>query len=96
MTTLSKKAINMDSRIFVGELYPSLPEEVEALPNRRVPLDMYIYGPGLQSAHNLQRKILKQEKNWRLNGELVHGPEDSPDRYAELQPGDFAVFEFSG
>jgi hypothetical protein len=93
---VKQKAINMDARVFVGELYPSLPEEVDTLPNHRVPLDLYLFGPGLQDAHNLQRKILKQEKNWRLNGELVNGPEDSPDRYAELQPGDFAVFEFSG
>jgi hypothetical protein len=93
---VKQKAINMDSQILVEKLYPSLPEAVESQSNKRVPLDMYLFGPGLRDAHNLQRKILKQQKNWRLNGELVHGPVDLPDRYNQLRPGDFALFEFSG
>jgi hypothetical protein len=44
---------------------------------------------------NLQRKILKQEKNWRLDGELVHNPDDQPQRFDELSPDDIAVFEFN-
>jgi hypothetical protein len=93
---VKQKAFNLDARVLVDSLYPSLPEAVEALSNKRVPLDLYFFGPGLNGEHNLQRKILKQEKNWRLNGELVHGPDDFPGRYNELRPGDFAVIEFSG
>jgi hypothetical protein len=91
-----QKAINMDAAIFVRQLYPSLPEAVLTLPGRRVPLDISIFGPGTAPVHNLQRKILKQEKNWRLNGEYIDNPDDAPDRYNELREGDFAVFEFTG
>jgi hypothetical protein len=93
---VKQKAFNLDARILVDALYPSLPEIVETLSSKRIPLDLYFFGPGLQGEHNLQRKILKQEKNWRLNGELVHGPEDFPERYNQLRPGDFALIEFSG
>jgi Domain of unknown function (DUF3883) len=91
-----QKAVNMDAAVFVRQLYPSLPEAVLTLPGRRVPLDISMYGPGTAPVHNLQRKILKQEKNWRLNGEYIDGPDDAPNRYNELREGDFAVFEFTG
>ncbi len=93
---VKQKAFNLDAQTLVDRLYPSLPEVVETLSNKRIPLDVYFFGPGLQGAHNLQRKILKQQKNWRLNGELVHGPEDFPNRYEDLRPDDFALIEFSG
>lgn len=86
----------MDAAVFVRQLYPSLPEAVLTLPGGRVPLDLSIYGPGTAPVHNLQRKILKQEKNWRLNGEYIDNPDDTPNRYNELREGDFAVFEFTG
>jgi len=44
----------------------------------------------------LQRKILRQEKNWRLNGEMIDNPESEPNRYDVLTEADFALFEFSG
>jgi hypothetical protein len=93
---VKQKGFNLDAKTLVDKLYPSLPEVVETLANKRVPLDTYFFGPGLQGAHNLQRKILKQQKNWRLNGEFVAGPVDFRERYDEIQPGDFALFEFSG
>jgi Domain of unknown function (DUF3883) len=86
----------MDAAVFVRQLYPSLPEAALTLPGRRVPPDISIYGPGTAPMHNLQRKILKQEKNWRLNGEYIDNPDDAPNRYNELREGDFAVFEFTG
>jgi Domain of unknown function (DUF3883) len=92
----NQKGFNLDARVLVRSLYPLLPEVVTTLPNQRVPLDLYFYGPGLAGAHNLQRKILKQEKNWRLNGEFVENPDDAPTRYNVLRSGDFALFEFSG
>jgi hypothetical protein len=91
-----QKAINMDAGVFVRQLYPSLPEAVLALPRGQVPLDLSIYGPGTAPVHKQIRKILKQQKNWRLNGEYIDNPDDAPDRYNELREGDFAVFEFTG
>lgn len=88
-----QKAFNLDRAVFVDELYPSLPL---AIGNDRVPINLSIFGPGLERLHNLQRKILKQQKNWRLNGELIFDPPESPGRYASLTRGDFAVFEFIG
>jgi hypothetical protein len=90
-----QKAFNLDSKVLVGGLYPQLGEP-STIPVPRFHLDLYLLGPGLAPAHNLQRKILKQQKNWRLNGELIDGPEEDPDRYNVLRPGDFAVFEFFG
>lgn len=90
-----QKAFNLDTRILVGDFYPQLGEPSN-LPYPRFPLDLYLFGPGLAPANNLQRKILKQQKNWRLNGELIHSPEDDPRRYEPLVPGDFAFLEFSG
>ena len=60
-----QKAFNLDRAVFDDELYPSLPL---AIGNDRVPINLSIFGPGLEGLHNLQRKILKQQKNWRLNG----------------------------
>jgi hypothetical protein len=59
-------------------------------------VNLWIFGPGKAEQINLQRKILKQQKNWRLDGELIHNPDDDKTRYATLQKGDFAIIEFSG
>ncbi|MCL2591638.1 MAG: DUF3883 domain-containing protein [Betaproteobacteria bacterium] len=91
----NQKAFNLDARVLVGRLYPQLGEP-PLVPQPRYPLDLYLYGPGLAPANNLQRKILKQEKNWRLNGELIDNPIGAPDLYNILAPGDFVLFEFSG
>lgn len=90
-----QKAFNLDASVLVDELYPQLGEPA-LVPQPRYPLDLYLCGPGLAPANNLQRKILKQHKNWRLNGELIDNPVDSPELYNVLVPGDFALFEFSG
>lgn len=81
--------------MFVDRLYPVL----SAAPVERLPLDLYLYGPGLAPERNLQRKIIKGRtyKNWRLNGEFVDAqPDDPPDRYSVLEEGDIAVFDFVG
>jgi len=91
----NQKAFNLDASVLVGRLYPQLGEP-SLVPQPRYPLDLYLYGPGLGPANNLQRKILKQEKNWRLNGEMIDNPIESPELYNVLAPGDFALFEFSG
>ncbi|MEJ1414260.1 MAG: hypothetical protein RPU13_13470 [Candidatus Sedimenticola sp. (ex Thyasira tokunagai)] len=90
-----QKAFNLDAAIFVKELYPGLPERME-IDSDRLPLDLLIYGPGMAGLHNLQRKILKQQKNWRLNGELIVDPPEEADRYNQLTRGDFAIMEFLG
>ncbi len=90
-----QKAFNLDARILVTALYPMLGHP-SSVPIPRYPIDLDLLGPGLMPAHNLQRKILKQQKNWRLNGEFIDNPDDFPGRYNTLSPGDFAVFEFSG
>lgn len=92
-----QKSINLNANVFIDELFPSLPD-ASAETNGRIPLDLYIYGPGHSGVHNLQRKILKGTtyKNWRLDGEVIANPESQPDRYNILEPGDFAVFDFQG
>lgn len=91
----NQKAINLNASTFVKVLYPSFPDAVLET-DGRAKLDLYFYGPGLADAHNLQRKILRQQKNWRLNGEFVNNPIDDPERYNCLSPGDILVMEFVG
>jgi hypothetical protein len=87
-----QKAINLDRRILVDEVYPALRSPVSP---QRFPVDLYLYGPGLKEEYNLQRKILKQQKNWRLDGELVPNPDSDPVRFDNLHPGDLSVLEFN-
>jgi len=92
-----QKAFNLDVEVFVNKLYPGLPERDRMDINQnRIPLDLSIFGPGKAELHNLQRKILKQQKNWRLDGELIHNPTEEKNRYDSLRKGDFAIIEFSG
>lgn len=90
-----QKALNLNSDVLVDEFYP---DQKNVTANTRIPVSLYIYGPGMQEVHMLQRKILKSpgSKNWRLNGELIYSPEENLDRYAALKPGDIAVLGFEG
>lgn len=88
-----QKAFNLDRAVFIDVLYPSLPVAVGEGP---VKVALSIRGPGMAPAQNLMRKILKQDKNWRLNGELIFDPPDTKNLYAALQKGDFAIIEFIG
>lgn len=88
----NQKALNLNANIFVGKFYPALRQSGD---QDRFPIDLYLYGPGTADEYNLQRKILKQEKNWRLDGEMIHNPEDQPQRFDHLAPNDLAVFEFN-
>ncbi len=90
-----QKAFNLDRSVFIDLLYPSLPDSLDVSKDR-IPLDLSIFGPGLAGLHNLQRKILKQQKNWRLNGELIYSPPEVANRYDPLQKGDFAIICFAG
>lgn len=94
----NQKSINLNRDVFIDKLYPALPE-IAKQSNYRIPLDLNIFGPGTHQLHNVQRKIIKQPtsyKNWRLNGEFIYNPDKEEDRYNQLKPGDFALFEFFG
>jgi hypothetical protein len=93
----NQKAINLNADVFVDQLYRGLPNLVLAK-SGRIPIDLYLYGPGLEQEFNLQRKIVKfgSYKNWRLDGEFIYDPAASPNRFHVLQPDDLVLFEFVG
>jgi len=91
----NQKAINLDKSVLVDSLFPELAKP-GTVPNPRYNLELKISGPGTCSPHTLVRKILRQQKNWRLNGEFIDGPIDDPQRYNYLAADDFAFFEFRG
>ena len=91
----NQKAFNLDARILTGAMYPELGRP-STLRNPIYLLTLHLFGPGLVQPYTLARKILKQQKNWRLNGEQIDNPDDDPKRYNVLAPEDFALFEFSG
>lgn len=88
-----QKAINLNADVFVDQLYPGLNDPSA---EKRFPVDLFIFGPGLEDAINLQRKILKPPgaKNWRLNGELVNDLNNNA-RFNLLAAGDFAILDFN-
>ena len=95
----NQKAFNLSRNVFVDELYPSLIQILEERSDFRLPVTLYLYGPGNNSkAYILQRKILKTSsyKNWRLNGEFIYPPEGDPERFNILKPNDFALIGFEG
>lgn len=93
----NQKAINLNADVFVDQLYPGLPSLVLAK-SGRIPIDLYLYGPGLEPELNLQRKIIKfgSYKNWRLDGEFIYDPAANPNRFHVLQPNDLVLIEFIG
>jgi hypothetical protein len=93
----NQKAINLNANVFIDNLYPGLPAIPTALGDK-IPLDLFIYGPGMEGEYNLQRKIVKGRtyKNWRLDGEFIFNPPECPNRFDILVEGDLAVFEFFG
>ena len=93
----NQKAINLNRKVFIDKLYPSVPEAIQER-GGRIPLDLTIFGPGIKPSINLQRKIIKFKtyKNWRLDGEFIYNPAEDPERFNKLRDGDFALIEFSG
>lgn len=93
----NQKAINLNADVFINILYPILPELAKENQGR-IPLYLEIYGPDTNVVHSLQRKIIKfgAYKNWRLNGEFIHNPDENTTRYNILKPLDLVVFEFFG
>lgn len=93
----NQKSVNLNADVFIDILYPSIPDLISTI-HGKIPLDLFIYGPGTKGEYNLQRKIVKQPsyKNYRLNGEFVANPLEDPERFNELVPGDIAIFSFIG
>lgn len=91
-----QKAFNLDISVMEGQFFPSLKASLETLDKKATHVDLAISGPGLASPHVLARKIKRDAKNIRLNGEIVDAPISQTDRYDVLAPGDFAIMEFFG
>lgn len=93
----NQKAINLNADVFTGQLYPALEAIVRDRQNK-LGIDLWIAGPGAAEPVNLQRKIIKGTayKNWRLDGEFVYNPDESPDRFNVLEAGDIALLGFDG
>ncbi|OAI53797.1 hypothetical protein AYO46_00120 [Betaproteobacteria bacterium SCGC AG-212-J23] len=93
----NQKAINLNADVLVELLFPAMPDEAKSRAGKFA-VDLDIYGPGPAPRLNLQRKIIKlgEYKNWRLNGEFIFNPPESPDRFNTLREGDIALLEFTG
>lgn len=91
-----QKGFNLDRSVIETTLFPTLAAELEAGPENRAPVALTFFGPGGAAPYLLMRKVLKQQKNWRLNGEAVPNPTDDPTRFDSLAPEDIAIMEFSG
>ncbi len=95
----NQKAINLSRNVFIDKLYPSLPDRLSENDDIKIPVTLYLFGPGVNNdVYVLQRKILKSAsyKNWRLNGEFIYPPENNPDRFNILKPNDIAIMGFEG
>ncbi len=93
----NQKAVNLNANVLTGKLYPEL-DTIARHRQNKLGIDLWITGPAAAEPHNLQRKIIKGEryKNWRLDGEVVHNPEDTPERFDILEPDDIALLGFEG
>jgi hypothetical protein len=93
----NQKAINLNRNPFVDKLFPALPEVAEES-GGKIPVNLSIFGPGFAPEYSVARKIIKSSsyKNWRLDGEFIVDPDDSPARFRSLQAGDLVLFVFSG
>lgn len=98
MNSGNQKSINLNANVFIDKLYPDLPQISAQKGKTSFLVDLSIYGPGTAPKHSLARKIVKGAayKNWRLNGEFVGNPIDSPERYNCLREGDYGILIFDG
>lgn len=91
-----QKGFNLDSKLIEGKFFPGLKAQLAPLPKKSAHVDLTFLGPGLAPAYTLARKIKIDAKNLRLNGELVHDPDDQPGRFDALGEDDFVLLEFGG
>ncbi|WP_298236586.1 DUF3883 domain-containing protein [uncultured Azohydromonas sp.] len=92
----NQKGFNLDVKIMEGKFFPDLRALLESLPKHAAHVDLTLVGPGGAEPHSLARKVKRDAKNIRLNGECVDAPVDDPERYDVLAPNDLAVMEFIG
>jgi hypothetical protein len=93
----NQKAINLNADVFEARFYPAISSlAVGDAVSQKVGL--HLLGPGHAGDLSLTRKIIKgsEYKNWRLNGEFIHDPEDVPERFHALKADDFVVLGFNG
>lgn len=89
----NQKSLNLNRAVLVDSFYPALGE----LQHKAViPVRLSIWGPDAASEMRLSRSIAKEAKNWRLNGEFVYNPDNSPTRFNDLEAGDLALIRFDG
>ena len=95
----NQKAINLNRRVFVDLIFPGAPALAAGAP-RQFPVSLRIFGPGgNRNLHQVMRKVIAaggSQKNWRLNGETIPNPYGEPDRYNNLQDGDYTIMGFEG
>jgi hypothetical protein len=91
-----QKGFNLDTNVLEGQFYPGLKEALTPRPKKSTHVDLTVLGPGLAPAYTLARKIKIDAKNLRLNGELIHDPDDQAGRFSKLKEDDFVLLEFGG
>lgn len=91
--TTKQKAINLNADVFVGEFYPGLRGQLT-----RYSVTLQVSGPGNRGPlpHASTGTVLKQQKNWRLDGRLIEDPLGEPERFVGLEEGDIALLAFEG
>ncbi len=95
-----QKAINLNSNVFIEQLYPGLPNS-SALTDGRMEVLTEIHGPRKgEEVHQASKRTItaasSTQKNWRLGGSLIPNPQDQPLRYSGLKPDDLVLFDFVG
>jgi hypothetical protein len=85
-----QKGFNLDQRVIERVHFPALTSQIDAAPDRRAAVALTLYGPGGAAPYLLMRKVLRAQKNWRLNGEAIHNPRDDPARFDSVEPEDIA------
>lgn len=95
-----QKSLNLNSDVFVDQLYPRAAGRV---PQKGAPMPSTLYGPGVNKGYKVKSTItprnevdLKKQKNWRFGGPLIRDPEDTPNRFHVLEPGDLVIMGFDG
>jgi len=91
--TSKQKALNLNAGVFIKRFYPGLREHT-----KKIPVTLDLRGPGGQptAVHAQSATLLKQQKNWRLNGRLIEEPPEGEPRYGDLAVNDIAVIGFEG
>jgi hypothetical protein len=93
-TGAKQKAINLDAAVFADSFFPRLSRTNPSRP-KRVLFELTVIGPNGAPPFSLTRKALLQQKNWRLNGEMIDDKENAA-RFEALAPGDLAIMAFDG